>query len=193
MIRLRQGVFARSAVDDAIVQRLRARDVLALEELYKAYHPKLTRFILNIVRRAHLVEEVYDDTMMVVWTRTESFNGGSRLSTWVYGIAYRTALSALRRVDDPQEDVEPDALASEAPGPDIHIDRAMTGTALARVLRTLSPVHRAVVDLTYGHEMSYSEIAEVMMCPVDTVKTRMFHARRQLRRALGGEASDWIG
>jgi RNA polymerase sigma-70 factor (ECF subfamily) len=56
----------------------------------------------------------------------------------------------------------------------------------------LSAEHRAVVDLTYFHEIGYREIAEILGCPVDTVKTRMFHARRQLRRAMAGELADWI-
>ena len=56
----------------------------------------------------------------------------------------------------------------------------------------LSADHRAVVDLTYFHEMGYREIAAIMDCPVDTVKTRMFHARRHLKQALTGDSSDWL-
>jgi len=56
----------------------------------------------------------------------------------------------------------------------------------------LSAEHRAVVDLTYFHDLGYREIAEIVGCPVDTVKTRMFHARRRLRQALPGELADWV-
>ena len=49
-----------------------------------------------------------------------------------------------------------------------------------------------VVNLTYFHHMGYREIAEIMDCPNDTVKTRMFHARRHLKRILAGELADWI-
>ena len=59
-------------------------------------------------------------------------------------------------------------------------------------METLSTEQRAVVDLTYFHELGYREIAEILSCPVDTVKTRMFHARRHLRKSLGGELADWI-
>jgi RNA polymerase sigma-70 factor (ECF subfamily) len=59
-------------------------------------------------------------------------------------------------------------------------------------MNELSPDHRAVVDLTYFHGMGYREIAEVMSCPVDTVKTRMFHARRRLREAMSGGPADWL-
>ena len=64
--------------------------------------------------------------------------------------------------------------------------------ALLVALSRLSPEQRAVVDLTYFHEIGYREIAAIMDCPVDTVKTRMFHARRHLRRELAGELSDWV-
>ena len=64
---------------------------------------------------------------------------------------------------------------------------------LAKALAGLSPDHRTVVDLTYFHEMGYKEIAEIMNCPVDTVKTRMFHARRHLRKLLDPMLSDSIG
>ena len=59
-------------------------------------------------------------------------------------------------------------------------------------MQSLSPDHRAVVDLTYFHDLGYREIAEIMDCPVDTVKTRMFYARRHLKKCLEGELPDWI-
>ena len=64
--------------------------------------------------------------------------------------------------------------------------------ALLGAIGQLSPNHRAVVDLTYFHGAGYREIAEIMDCPVDTVKTRMFHARRHLKRMLAGEFADWL-
>ena len=57
---------------------------------------------------------------------------------------------------------------------------------------SLSADHRAVVDLTYFHGMGYREIAEIMHCPVDTVKTRMFHARRRLKEAMPASMTDWL-
>jgi RNA polymerase sigma-70 factor (ECF subfamily) len=59
-------------------------------------------------------------------------------------------------------------------------------------MNELSADHRMVLDLTYYHEMGYREIAEIMDCPVDTVKTRMFHARRHLKKRLAGALEDWV-
>ena len=64
--------------------------------------------------------------------------------------------------------------------------------ALRGAIDQLSADHRTVVDLTYFHEIGYREIAELMDCPVDTVKTRMFHARRHLKSKLPGELADWL-
>jgi RNA polymerase sigma-70 factor (ECF subfamily) len=63
---------------------------------------------------------------------------------------------------------------------------------LMKAMDTLSTDHRAVVDLTYFHGLGYREIAEIVDCPVDTVKTRMFHARRRLKQAMAGDLDDWI-
>src|SRR3569833_3503465 len=92
----------------ALVRRVAAGETRAFEELYRIYHPRLTRFLINILRRPHLVEEALDDTMMVVWRRPDSFTGVSKVSTWIFAIAYRTALKALSRLDEPQEDPDAD-------------------------------------------------------------------------------------
>ncbi len=175
-----------------LIDKIAEGDVRAFEELYRAYHPRLTQFLINMTRRMHLVEEILDDTMMVVWERPESYAGASKFSTWIFAIAYRKALRALRRNDEPVEDPAADLRASAEPWPDHELERVQTHELLFGALGELSPEHRAVVDLAYFHEAGYREIAEIMNCPVDTVKTRMFHARRRLRSKLAGDFSDWI-
>jgi RNA polymerase sigma factor (sigma-70 family) len=175
-----------------LVERIRARDLRAFESLYKAHHPRLSRFLSNMLRRPHLVEEVLNDTMMVVWNRIEAFHGESKLSSWMFGIAYRQGLSALRRSDDPVDDPYPESRESLDAGPDQVADAQRSRQALVRAIDALSPAQRAVVNLTYFQELGYREIAEIMGCPVDTVKTRMFHARRLLRHHLSGELADWL-
>lgn len=175
-----------------LIARLLARDRRAFEHLYKTYHARLTRFLMNLLRRPHLVEEVLDDTMMVVWQRIEGFRGGSRLSTWIFGIGYRQALSALRKLDEPVEDERSAELESHHATPEEASGVQRTRAALAEAIDRLSPAHRAVVTLTYHQDFGYREIAEIMDCPVDTIKTRMFHARRHLRQSLSGDLSDWL-
>jgi RNA polymerase sigma factor (sigma-70 family) len=179
--------------DDAdLIRQIVRKDPRAFEQLYRAYHPRLTRFLTNILRRAQLVEEVLNDTMLVVWRQPERYNGRSKLSTWIFAIAYRKALKALRRQDEPVEDRFAESRASDESGPEQLYGRLQAQAALLGAISQLSIEHRTVVDLTYFHEIGYREIAEVMDCPVDTVKTRMFHARRHLRAKLRGGAADWL-
>jgi RNA polymerase sigma factor (sigma-70 family) len=178
--------------DQALMSRILARDMEAFEDLYRVYRPRLTRFLSKLVHRPQTVEEVMNDTLMVVWDQAHAFKGASQLSTWIFGIAYRKAMKALRRQDDPVDDPWADARPSSDPTPEEALGKQRAHMLLLRAIRELSPDHRAVVEFTYFHEMGYREIAEIMSCPVDTVKTRMFHARRNLKRQLAGELADWL-
>jgi RNA polymerase sigma-70 factor (ECF subfamily) len=190
---LRQEAKPGSRDDDLVlIARIRAKDVNAFEILYRSYSPRLTRFLFRVVSRPHIVEEVLHETLMVVWDRADSFNGDSKFSTWIFGIAYRKALKALRTHDEPIEDPLADERMSLDPSPEDEFGRQRAQTLLLRAIGELSPEQKAVVEFTYFHEMGYREIAEIMGCPVDTVKTRMFHARRQLKRRLSGELPDWL-
>ncbi len=178
--------------DAALVSRVVARDLSAFQMLYESYRPRLTRFLTHHTRRPALVEEVLNDTMLAVWNQLAGFEGHSKLSTWVFSIAYRKAAKAMRRNDDPLDADDRDVVASDEPGPEESTERRLAHQTLRRALEQLSPDHRTVVDLTYFHEMGYREIAEIMACPVDTVKTRMFHARKHLKKILSGESPDWL-
>lgn len=179
-------------MEAALIKRVVDGDRRAFEDLYRVYHPRLTRFLFNMTHRRPLVEEVLNDTMLTVWQRPERFNGTSRLSTWIFAIAYRKALMALRRQDLAQEDRDRERRPAEGPDPERRLSERQILTALQAALRDLSPDHRAVVDLTYFHDMGYKEIAEIMDCPVDTVKTRIFHARRRLKIILTGRLGDGL-
>lgn len=178
--------------DLLLVARIRRRDLKAFEALYRAYQPRLARFLMTLVRQPYLVEEILDDTLLVIWNRPESFSGDGKLSTWLFTIAYRKGMKALARQDLPIKDQGSDTRISEERSPEQQAGDRRLRLALLEAMDRLSPDHRAVVDLSYFHEIGYREIAKIMGCPVDTVKTRMFHARRHLRRELPGEFSDWI-
>jgi RNA polymerase sigma factor (sigma-70 family) len=178
--------------DSRLLGLIAEGDLRAFEDLYRIYHPRLTRFLMNMTRRPPLVEEVLNDTMMVVWSRPDSYNGASKPSTWIFAIAYRKALKALRRQDQPLEDRQSDSRPSLEAGPEQQLERRQVQELLVNAIGELSPDHRAVVDLCYFHDAGYREIAEIMTCPVDTVKTRMFHARRRLKAKLAGGPADWL-
>ena len=155
------------------------RDRAAFSELYRTYQPRLYGYLRRMVANAVLIDEIIDDVMFVVWTDARKFRGKSAVSSWIFGIAYRKALSALRkegRYQAPlvwQDNPEVAVSSNEA---DLELIRAG--------LEALSPDHRQVVELTYFCGFSYQEIADIADCPVNTVKTRMFHARRRLKVLL---------
>jgi len=175
-----------------LVERVAGQDRRAFETLYRLYHPRLTAFLTRFVRRPDRVEEALNDTLMVVWNRADRYNGESKVSTWVFGIAYRQGLKALSRFDEAVEDVDAEARKSDEKTPEEQLEHRQTRIVIDRAMAQLSADHRAVVDLAYFHEMGYREIAEIMDCPVDTVKTRMFHARRNLKAQLSGRLADWL-
>ena len=182
-----------SALEEArLIERIVGQDLRAFEALYRIYHPRLTRFLTNMLRRPHLVEEALDDALLVVWRRPEGYDGTSKVSTWIFGIAYRTALKALARYDEPQEDKDAMLRISADASPEQQLEQRQTHEQLVSAMSRLSTDHRTVLDLTYFHQIGYREIALIMDCPLGTVKTRMHHARLHLRQAMAGQLQDWL-
>jgi RNA polymerase sigma factor (sigma-70 family) len=175
-----------------LIDRIVAGDVRAFEQFYRSYRQRLARFLDRMTHRRGLVEELLNDTMLVVWNRSGRFDGSSKVSTWVFAIAYRKALKALCRYDEAVADDALDERPAAGAGPEQQAQTRQLNAQLVRALDALSVDHRAVVELTYFHGMGYREIAQIVDCPVDTVKTRMFHARRRLRGLLAGDAEDWL-
>lgn len=175
--------------DDAeLLRRIARRDRQAFTALYRRYHPRLQGYLRRLLADAQIADEVFDDVMFVVWKDARRFAGKSAASSWIFGIAYRQAMSALRKESrhlarvDHAASVE-DVAAASPKGRDL----------IEAALRRLSPNHRQVVELTYFFGFSYKEIAEIAGCPVNTVKTRMFHARKRLKYllpSLAGEKED---
>lgn len=173
-----------------LLAQIVARHLPAFDALYRCYYPRLARFLDRMTRRPNLVEEVLNDTMFVVWDRANSYNGQCKVSTWIFGIAYRKALKALQRLDEPMEDEDSELQISDDPGPEQHLGQLQMNELLLGALDALSEEHRTVVDLTYFHGADYREIASIVDCPVSTVKTRMFHARRRLKALLAGQMGE---
>jgi RNA polymerase sigma factor (sigma-70 family) len=191
--RAKSGFEKREAPRDVqLLERIAARDLKAFEQLYRHYQPRLARFLVNVVNRPQVIEEVVNDTMMAVWSTAANFRGASKVSTWIFAIAYRQGVKARLRWDEPLPDLPDNDQASQDAAPDDLLHNSRSHDALVKAMNGLSADHRAVVDLTYFHGMGYREIAQIMGCPVDTVKTRMFHARRKLKTLIPGDAGDWL-
>lgn len=178
----------------ALVRRIGRGDQAALATLYRALYPRLSRFLLRIHRDANAIDELVNEVMMVVWQKAAATEPRSRVSTWVFGIAYRRALKAgergMRRAPEQSIDDAPALQLGAADGTLEHLESAELA---ALAMQALSPEQRAVMELVYHEGLNYAEIASVLDCPENTVKTRMFHARRKLRECwptLTGIAAD---
>lgn len=182
------------ARDIALLDRIAREDKGAFEAFYRNYFPRLGRFLERITRHPALIEEVINDTMLVVWQKAATYNHSCQVSTWLFAIAYRKALQALRRVDVPSHAIAAESVEPAQTGPEASLSRQQLRAAVRQTMAELSIEHRAVIELTYYHGYACREIAAIMDCPVDTVKTRMFYARRHLKTLLGAQAEDseWL-
>jgi len=168
------------ARDFALLGRIAARDRAALEELYTLYHRGLARFLTRITYRYELAEEIINDTFWIVWQHAAEFRRASRVSTWIVGIAHRRALATLRHASV-RPDVMIEEAAAEATDPQ---DTVAQRQLLDRALAALPLEQRLALELTCYLGHSCDEVAAITDCPVNTVKTRVFHARRKLQQLL---------
>jgi RNA polymerase sigma-70 factor (ECF subfamily) len=177
------------AEDRRLLREVAKQNRQAFEVLYRRYYRRVFHFVVRMVRRDDIAEEVVDDVMFAVWRNAASFEGGSTVSTWLLGIAYRQALKALEKnrkhrvVDSDDELLEATQDAGPAADPAVVAVNENYSELVQKGIAALGEHHRVVVELTaLGH--SYGEIAKIVGCPENTVKTRMFHARQHLKRFL---------
>jgi RNA polymerase sigma factor (sigma-70 family) len=172
--------------DADLIARLCKMDEKALELLYHHYYNRLYRFVARITRREDLIDEVINDVMYVVWEKAGSYNQQCQPSTWIFGIAYNKARQSLRNAANNDEES-----FDKMDGDNLLLGEHDSGLKqlemtdwLESALDMLSPDQRAVIELTYFQGLHYSEIAVLMECPENTVKTRMHHARKKLALIL---------
>jgi len=179
------GAMARTAEGEAcLIGHVARADRRAFEALYRAYFPRLTRFLHRMTRNPMLVEEIVNDTLLAVWRKADTFDGSSKVSTWVFAIAYRRACKALQGFDEPLELDDDQRECADADRPEWQLERLRLTQAVDVALAALPLAQRTAFQLTFYHDMSYTEIADIMECPVNTIKTRMFHARKRLASLL---------
>ena len=188
-----RATFSDNESDVRLLDRIAQGDRQALRELYLAYYQPVLRFIHRITRQFDLAQEGVNDVMLVIWDNSDSFRHRSKVSTWIMGIAYRKALKLLagsQRWSSRFKAGDFDVWSERSEAAVDVSDNADLRNLLDEALRQLSPEHRAVIELTYFNGCSYQEIALIADCPVNTVKTRMFHARAKLRTLLPALGSD---
>lgn len=167
----------------SLLERVAGKDESALRELHDVYAKRIYLFAMSRLRDEEAAQTVMIDTLFEVWKKPEGFRGESRFSTWLLGIAKYKVLSTLRANSrDQHEDI--DDYAERIEDPDANIESDMQAAENSRFLRecidALNDAQRECVQLVYFDGLALGEIAELQGVPAGTVKTRLFHARKNL-------------
>ena len=175
----RASISKNGSTERSLLDRIAQRERDALAELYERYHARLFRFVYRFTRSHAESDELVNDIMLVVWNSAGKFRGDSKVSTWILGIAYRQSLRRLSRKQVAVvQEIDPDEFADQ------------TNSVLERedwvrnALDSLPAAQRLTLYLVFYAGLSYEEVARVTDCPVNTVKSRMFHARKRMKEQL---------
>jgi RNA polymerase sigma-70 factor (ECF subfamily) len=167
--------------DEALIGRIARGDRFAMQVLFARHHVRIYRFVLRLLRDEMAAEDVIGDVFLDVWRQASRFEGRSAVSTWLIAIARFKALSLLRKRRDDGLDAETaESIEDAADDPERAVTKQDKGEKLRKCLAGLSPEHREIIDLVYYHEKSVEEVARIVGIPENTVKTRMFYARKKL-------------
>lgn len=167
--------------DRELIERIIGRDSAALRALYTQHNVRLFRFLIRLTGDETIAEDVVNQAFMKVWTKAASYGGQSSVSTWLFTIARNEAISILRKKQDaPLDDEAASQIEDESDTQETRVAKRDKGELMRQCIEKLSPAHREVIDLVYYQEKSVAEVGEILDIPQNTVKTRMFHARKQL-------------
>jgi RNA polymerase sigma-70 factor (ECF subfamily) len=180
-----------STSDEVLIGRIANGDRLAMQVLYARHHVRVFRFVARLVRDESTAEDLISAMFLDVWRQAGRFEGRSSASTWMLAIARLKALSALRR--RPDEELDEDhaaAIEDRSDDPETTLEKKDKSALIRKCLADLSAQHREVVDLVYYHDKSVEEVAEIVGIPENTVRTRMFYARKRLAELLKAAGID---
>jgi len=180
-----------ATTDETLIGQIASGDKLAMRALFARHQTRVFRFLCGIVRDQSAAEDLLNDVFIDIWRQAGRFEGRSSVSTWMLAIARFKALSSLRRHREAAIDEETAAeIPDLADDPEVVAQKQDKGAILRACLAGLSPEHREIVDLVYYQEKSVEECAVIVDIPENTVKTRLFHARKRLAELAKGKGLD---
>jgi len=181
--------------DKALVQLIADEDKRALKLLYLRHHDRLRRFVTRLTGNESVAEEVVNEVFLAVWRHAGEFEGRSQVATWLMSIARFKAISECRRRLEAQLDERSAAIIEDpADTPAISMDKRERVDILQKCLAKLTPLHREVINMIYYQEKKIEEVAQFTGAPINTVKTRMHHARLRMAELLAEAGVDraWV-
>jgi RNA polymerase sigma-70 factor, ECF subfamily len=154
---------------------------------FARHNVRVYRFLLRFVADKSTAEDLVSEVFLDVWRQAASYQGRSQVATWLLAIARNKAVSTLRQ--RPTEEID-EAIQDPGSDPEVTTQNRQQAEILRKCLTQLSPAHREVIDLVYYHEKSIAEVAEIIGVPQNTVKTRMFYARKQIAELMVAQGVD---
>jgi RNA polymerase sigma-70 factor (ECF subfamily) len=191
-------------VDQQLVERAQRGDKRAFELLVTKYQRKLGRLLSRMVRDPAEVEDVTQEAFIKAYRALPSFRGDSAFYTWLYRIAINTAKNYLvalgRRAPtttefdhEEAENFEEAEALRDASTPEGELHGKQIAATVNRAMEALPQDLRTAITLREIEGLSYEEIANLMNCPIGTVRSRIFRAREaiaaELRPLLGTDES----
>jgi RNA polymerase sigma-70 factor, ECF subfamily len=181
--------------DKALVHLMADEDKRALKLLYLRHHDRVRRFVMRLTGDESTAEEVVNEVFLQAWRHAGEFEGRSQVATWLMSIARFKAISECRRRSEPQLD-ERAAAVIEDPSdtPAISMDKRERSDILHKCLAKLTPLHREVISRIYYQGQKVEEVAQFTGAPINTIKTRMHHARLRMAELLAEAGVDraWV-
>ena len=185
-------------VDAALVERVKQGDVRAFEMLVIKYQRRIERLIGRMVRDVDLVPDIAQETFIRAYRALPQFRGDSAFYTWLYRIAVNTAKKALVDLkrdplvtdaalagsDDDDETSRRTLEPSDMATPDALLASKEIAATVNAAIEALSDDLRQAITLREIEGLSYEEIADVMNCPIGTVRSRIFRAREAIALRL---------
>ena len=173
--------------DTELLKGIAAGDASALHALYAEYGQRLYAYAVRLTNDPLLADDVLQESLVAVWKGAGRFRGRGRVIAWLLGIVHNQACLALRRKSSLSLDESNQDLPSLEPLPDEQYSRHEQRRLVRDGLERLSLEHRTVLELVFYQGLSLKEVAEVCAIPVGTVKSRLSHAKAQLRGILNRE------
>ncbi len=184
--------------DAALVERVKRGDARAFEMLVVKYQRRIERLISRMVRDVDLVPDIAQETFIRAYRALPQFRGESAFYTWLYRIAVNTAKKALVELkrdplvsetarasrDEEDETSRVENELSDGETPDALLASKEIAAAVNAAIEALSEDLRQAVTLREIEGLSYEEIAQVMNCPIGTVRSRIFRAREAIAARL---------
>lgn len=165
-----------------LMEQVASGDSTAFRRLYDYSYGRVARYVQKVVHDNGMADDILVQTYTVAWQRSAAFKGDGKITTWLIGIARNIMFRELRKVYKYVPFEEEYGAADNRS--QFQVEVHSTNAALKAALQTLNVKHREILELVFYQEFSYAEAAELAGIPVNTVKTRVFHAKQALRDVL---------